>query len=266
MVVVMTAGASEADIESVCDKVRGVGGEAFVSRGAVHTVIGLVGDTERFEVIPFTQLPGVDHVIRIGKPYKMVSADLHPTPSTVKVGQTPVGRDSFTLIAGPCAVESYEQAMSATQAAKAAGATILRGDVFKPRTSPYSFQGLGEQGLEILAECRSETGLPIVDRGRRRLPRPARRRGRGLHPRRHAQRAELRAAEGMRHDGQTGHVEARPRDDDRRVAPGGRIRGAARQFRRRSCASGASARSSPRRGTRSTSRAWRSPSTSRICP
>jgi 3-deoxy-7-phosphoheptulonate synthase len=162
MVVVMTQEATEGDIEVVCERVRGVGGEAFVSRGAVHTVIGLVGDTERFEAIAFTQLHGVDHVIRIGKPYKMVARDLHPEATTVKVGPTPVGRGTFTIIAGPCAVESFEQAMISTKAAKAAGATILRGDVYKPRTSPYSFQGLGERGLEVLAECRKETGLPIV--------------------------------------------------------------------------------------------------------
>jgi 3-deoxy-7-phosphoheptulonate synthase len=162
MVVVMKQGATDSEIESVCERVRGVGGEAFVSRGAVHTVIGLVGETERFEAIAFAQLPGVDHVIRIGKPYKMVAADLHPEPTAVKVGPTAVGRGTFTLIAGPCAVESDEQAMVSTKAAKAAGATILRGDVFKPRTSPYSFQGLGERGLEILEECRRETGLPIV--------------------------------------------------------------------------------------------------------
>jgi 3-deoxy-7-phosphoheptulonate synthase len=162
MVVVMTQEATEADIEVVCERVRGQGGEAFVSRGAVHTVIGLVGDTERFEAIAFTQLHGVDHVIRIGKPYKMVARDLHPEATTVKVGPTPVGRGTFTIIAGPCAVESFEQAMISTKAAKAAGATILRGDVYKPRTSPYSFQGLGERGLEVLAECRKETGLPIV--------------------------------------------------------------------------------------------------------
>lgn len=162
MVVVMTHEATEADIEAVCDKVRNAGGEAFVSRGAVHTVIGLVGDTERFQAIPWGQLPGVDHVIRIGKAYKMVARDLHPETTTVSVGRTPVGRGTFTLIAGPCAVESEEQAMIATKAAKAAGATILRGDVFKPRTSPYSFQGLGERGLDILEECRRETGLPIV--------------------------------------------------------------------------------------------------------
>jgi len=162
MVVVMERSATDAEIESVCERVRAAGGEAFVSRGAVHTVIGLVGDTERFQAIPWGQMRGVDHVIRIGKPYKMVAADLHPEPTTVKVGTTPVGRGTFTLIAGPCAVESEEQALSATTAAKVAGATILRGDVFKPRTSPYSFQGLGERGLEILEECRRRTGLPLI--------------------------------------------------------------------------------------------------------
>lgn len=162
MVVVMRRDATDADIEAVAERVRAAGGEAFVSRGTVHTIIGLVGDTERFQVIPFKQLPGVDHVIQIGKPYKMVARDLHPEATTVQVGTTPVGRETFTLIAGPCAVEDEDQAMIATKAAKAAGATILRGDVYKPRTSPYSFQGLGERGLEILAECRRETELPVV--------------------------------------------------------------------------------------------------------
>src|SRR5712691_11704552 len=157
MVVVMKHDATEADIEAVAERVRAAGGEAFVSRGTVHTIIGLVGDTARFQTIPFKQMPGVDHVIQIGKPYKMVARDLHPETTTVKVGATPVGRDRFTIIAGPCAVESADQAMAATKAAKAAGAAILRGDVYKPRTSPYSFQGRGEQGLEILAECRRQT-------------------------------------------------------------------------------------------------------------
>jgi len=162
MVVVMKREASEADVEAVSERVRAAGGEAFVSRGAVHTIIGLVGDTERFQAIRWSQLPGVDHVIQVGKPYKMVAADLHPQPTTVNVGATPVGRGTFTLIAGPCAVESEEQALLATKAARAAGATILRGDVYKPRTSPYSFQGLGERGLEVLEECRRQTGLPII--------------------------------------------------------------------------------------------------------
>jgi 3-deoxy-7-phosphoheptulonate synthase len=162
MVVVMRSDATEADIEAVAERVRTAGGEAFVSRGTVHTIIGLVGDTGRFQAIPFKQMPGVDHVIQVGKPYKMVARDLHPETTIVKVGTTPVGRDSFTIIAGPCAVESADQAIVATRAAKDAGATILRGDVYKPRTSPYSFQGLGEEGLEILAACRTETGLPII--------------------------------------------------------------------------------------------------------
>jgi 3-deoxy-7-phosphoheptulonate synthase len=154
--------ATEADIEAVAERVRAAGGEAFVSRGAVHTIVGLVGDTDRFQAIEWKQMPGVDHVIQVGKPYKMVAADLHPEPTTVNVGATPVGRGTFTIIAGPCAVESDEQALISTKAAKAAGATILRGDVYKPRTSPYSFQGLGERGLEILEECRRQTGLPLV--------------------------------------------------------------------------------------------------------
>jgi 3-deoxy-7-phosphoheptulonate synthase len=162
MVVVMTPEATDAEIEAVGERVRANGGEAFVSRGTVHTIIGLVGDTERFKAIDWRQMQGVDHVIQIGKPYKMVSRDLHPETTVVKVGTVPVGRDSFTLIAGPCAVENPEQTMRAIRAAKDAGATIVRGDVYKPRTSPYSFQGLGEQGIEILQEARREFGLPVV--------------------------------------------------------------------------------------------------------
>jgi 3-deoxy-7-phosphoheptulonate synthase len=162
MVVVMKPGATEAEIEAVAERVRGLGGEAFVSRGQVQTIVGLVGDTERFAAIDWRQLAGVDHVIRVGKPYKMVSRDLHPETTIVKVGTTPVGRGTFTLIAGPCAVEDEGQTIAAIEASRAAGATILRGDVYKPRTSPYSFQGLGEWGLEIREEVRRRTGLPFV--------------------------------------------------------------------------------------------------------
>ncbi len=162
MVVVMKRDATEADIERVSEKVREAGGEAFVSRGAVHTIIGLVGDTASFMGLGLDNFPGVDHLIQVGKPYKMVARALHPQPTTVKVGPAAVGRETFTIIAGPCAVESDEQALAAAQGAKAAGATILRGGAYKPRTSPYSFQGLGERGLEILARCREDTGLPVV--------------------------------------------------------------------------------------------------------
>ncbi len=162
MVVVMKRDATEADIERVSEKVRDAGGEAFVSRGAVHTIIGLVGDTASFMGLGLDNFPGVDHLIQVGKPYKMVARALHPQPTTVKVGPAAVGRETFTIIAGPCAVESEGQALAAARGAKAAGATILRGGAYKPRTSPYSFQGLGERGLEILAECREDTGLPVV--------------------------------------------------------------------------------------------------------
>jgi 3-deoxy-7-phosphoheptulonate synthase len=162
MVVVMKRDATQADIERVSEKVRDAGGEAFVSRGAVHTIIGLVGDTASFMGLGLDNFPGVDHLIQVGKPYKMVARALHPQPTTVKVGPAAVGRETFTMIAGPCAVESDEQALAAARGAKAAGATILRGGAYKPRTSPYSFQGLGERGLEILARCREDTGLPVV--------------------------------------------------------------------------------------------------------
>jgi 3-deoxy-7-phosphoheptulonate synthase len=162
MVVVMRKDATEEDVQRVAERVREVGGEAFVSRGAVHTIVGLVGDTATFRALDLDNLPGVDHLIQIGKPYKMVARALHPHPTTVKVGPAAVGRELFALIAGPCAVETEEQAVAAARAAKDAGATILRGGAFKPRTSPYSFQGLGARGLEILAGCRQETGLPVV--------------------------------------------------------------------------------------------------------
>jgi len=162
MVVVMKKDATDADIERVAEKVRELGGEAFVSHGTVHTIIGLVGDTAVFRGLDLDNLPGVDHLIQIGKPYKMVARALHPEPTFVKVGPAVIGRGMFSVIAGPCAVETEDQAMRAAQAAKEAGATILRGGAFKPRSSPYSFQGLGERGLEILANCRAETGLPVV--------------------------------------------------------------------------------------------------------
>ena len=121
MVVVMQFGATDEQIERVAEMVRDAGGEAFVSRGTVHTIIGLVGDTARFQALPLKQLPGVDHVIQVGKPYKMVARDLHPEPTTVKVGTTPVGRAAFTIIAGPCAVESDEQALAAAGGARRRG-------------------------------------------------------------------------------------------------------------------------------------------------
>lgn len=162
MVVVMKMGASEEDVSRVAEKVEEAGGESFVVRGKFRTIVGLVGDTERFLSLPLATLPGVENVVRIGKPYKLVARELHPAPSTVRVGPAEVGRGTFSLIAGPCAVENRDQALEAALGARAAGATLLRGGAYKPRTSPYSFQGLARHGLEILAECREATGLPVV--------------------------------------------------------------------------------------------------------
>jgi 3-deoxy-7-phosphoheptulonate synthase len=162
MVVVMKIGASEDDIRGVEDMVHKAGGETHIVRGEIRSIVALIGDTERFMDLPLSTLPGVDTVQRIGKPFKLVAREVHAAPSRVRIGNAEIGRDSFTLIAGPCAVESEDQAMAAARAAKDAGATILRGGAYKPRTSPYAFQGLGHRGLEILADCREATGLPIL--------------------------------------------------------------------------------------------------------
>jgi 3-deoxy-7-phosphoheptulonate synthase len=162
MVVVMTSEATAEELDAVVQTVERAGGSAFVSRGVHRTIVGLVGDVQQFETLNLDALPGVGNVVRISAAYKLVSRENHPETSTVKVAGVPIGAETFTLIAGPCAVETPEQTMAAAQMAKAAGAALLRGGAYKPRTSPYAFQGLGEAGLKILAEARAETGLPIV--------------------------------------------------------------------------------------------------------
>jgi 3-deoxy-7-phosphoheptulonate synthase len=162
MVVVMGPEATEADVAAVVSLVETAGGDAFVSRGVSRTIVGLVGDVEQFGSLNLRGMAGVRDVVRISAPYKLVSRENHPHRSTVRVGGVPIGPGTMTLIAGPCAVETPEQTLQAAQMAKAAGATLLRGGAFKPRSSPYAFQGLGEAGLRILADVRAETGLPIV--------------------------------------------------------------------------------------------------------
>ncbi|WP_181310624.1 3-deoxy-7-phosphoheptulonate synthase [Nocardioides campestrisoli] len=166
MVVVMSPGATDEQIAHVVARVEGVGGDAFVSKGVERAIIGLVGDIESFHHLNLRALPGVADVYRISDPYKLVSRQHHPQRSTVWVGpadqQVPIGPGTFTFIAGPCAVESAEQTLAAARMAKSAGATLLRGGAYKPRTSPYAFQGLGEEGLEILSSVRAATGLPLV--------------------------------------------------------------------------------------------------------
>jgi 3-deoxy-7-phosphoheptulonate synthase len=165
MVVVMAPDATDEDIAAVVARVEAVGGDAFVSKGVVRTIIGLVGDIDSFHHLNLRTLKGVADVHRISDPYKLVSRQHHPDRSTVWVGsqtQVPIGPETFTFIAGPCAVESRDQALEAAQMAKGAGAALLRGGAFKPRTSPYAFQGLGVAGLEILADVGAATGMPVV--------------------------------------------------------------------------------------------------------
>jgi 3-deoxy-7-phosphoheptulonate synthase len=166
MVVVMAPGATDEQIAHVTERVESVGGQAFVSRGVVRTIIGLIGDIDSFHGLNLRSMAGVADVHRISDPFKLVSRQHHPERSTVWVGrpghQVPIGPDTFTFVAGPCAVETPSQTLEAAEMARAAGATILRGGAFKPRTSPYAFQGLGVRGLEILADVRETTGLPVV--------------------------------------------------------------------------------------------------------
>lgn len=166
MVVVMDAGATDGNIEAVVTVIDATGGEAFVSRGEQRTIIGLVGDIDQFVDLNLEGMAGVAETVRISTPFKLVSRDHHPQRSTVWVGEgdhrMPIGPATFTTIAGPCAVETPEQTLAAAQLAKDLGATVLRGGAYKPRTSPYAFQGLGVAGLRILAEVRAETGLPVV--------------------------------------------------------------------------------------------------------
>jgi 3-deoxy-7-phosphoheptulonate synthase len=162
VVIVMFPGVEQEKVDAVVRRVVVAGGRAFVSRGVSRVIIGLVGDVEIFEALDLAGMPGVAQVSRVSTEYKLVSREQHPDRSVVHVRGVPIGPDTVTLIAGPCAVETPEQTLAAARMAQAAGATMLRGGAFKPRTSPYAFQGLGELGLQILSDVRQETGLPIV--------------------------------------------------------------------------------------------------------
>ncbi len=163
MMIVMKPYATEDEVRQVVQRVEGVGARAHVSRGEEVTVIGAVGDREHVARLGLEASPGVDKVVPILKPYKLASSQLRrDQPSTHEIGGRKVGGEHFALIAGPCTVESRDQTIDAARVVKAAGATMLRGGAYKPRTSPYAFQGLGRAGLRILAEAKELTGLPIV--------------------------------------------------------------------------------------------------------
>ncbi len=163
MIVVMKIGATTKEISAVISRVKTLGYEAHLSEGEERTIIGVVGDgnirqyREQFEL-----MDGVERTMPVSHPYKLASREFRPHNSLVPLNGDRVGDKKIVVIAGPCSVESREQILEAAHAVKAAGATALRGGAFKPRTSPYSFQGLGEEGLKYLAEAREQTGLPIV--------------------------------------------------------------------------------------------------------
>ncbi|WP_237742591.1 3-deoxy-7-phosphoheptulonate synthase [Actinopolymorpha alba] len=162
----MNPGAPQDQIEAVVARIESVGSQAFVSHGVLRTIIGIVGDTQRCYELNLPAMPGVSTILRVSAPYKLVSSQAHAERSVIHIGppghRIPIGPDTFTLIAGPAAVESAEQAHSAARLAAAAGARVLRGGAYKPRMFPLSFQGMGEDGLKILADVREATGLLIL--------------------------------------------------------------------------------------------------------
>lgn len=158
----MEQGATPEQIDGVVGRLREIGSEPHVSVGQFRTVIGALGDREAIRQLPWEAMDGVERAVPVMKPFKFVSRDFQPDDTVLKVRNAVIGGGGFTAIAGPCAVESRDQLFRVAEAVKQAGATVLRGDAFKPRTSPYSFQGLGEAGLELLAEVREEFDLPFV--------------------------------------------------------------------------------------------------------
>ena len=162
MMIIMRANATPKEITAVIDTLQLNGLRAHLSQGEERTVIGAIGDGRPVNTAPFAYLPGVDRVVPISRPYKLASREFIPGNSGFTLDGVQVGGSGIVIIAGPCAVESRTQLMEVAWAVREAGAHALRGGAFKPRTSPYSFQGLGEAGLELLAEARQATGLPVV--------------------------------------------------------------------------------------------------------
>jgi len=161
MMIVMKAGATEDQVQAVIDRIESCGARAHPSRGEEVTVIGAVGDREHVARLGLERAPGVEQVVPILKPYKLASSQMRE-PSVLEIGGRRIGGEHFSLIAGPCTVESRDQTLTAARLVSAGGASLFRGGAYKPRSSPYSFQGLGQEGLRLLAEAKAETGLPIV--------------------------------------------------------------------------------------------------------
>jgi 3-deoxy-7-phosphoheptulonate synthase len=162
MIIVMKSQARDTDVKGVVGVIRELGFKEHVSQGKETTIIGVIGDERKIEPARFQLLPGVERVIPVLRPFRLASRDFQAADTRVKVGRFEIGEGSFTVMAGPCAVESREQLLKTAEGVKRSGAAVLRGGAFKPRTSPYTFQGLGIDGLKMLHEARQKTGLPVV--------------------------------------------------------------------------------------------------------
>ncbi|HSR44990.1 MAG TPA: 3-deoxy-7-phosphoheptulonate synthase [Acidimicrobiia bacterium] len=162
MIIVMKKDATQEDVAHVVERLKAIDSEAHISEGRFRTVIGALGDRARIQQLPWEAMPGVERAVPVLKPFKFVSRDFQEEDTVIEVRGVSIGGGSFTPIAGPCAVEDRDLLFRAAEAVKKAGATVLRGDAFKPRTSPYSFQGLGEAGLQMLAEAREEFDMPFI--------------------------------------------------------------------------------------------------------
>ena len=162
MIIIMRAGATQIQVENVVKRIEKDGFVAHLSDGSERTIIGLIGDDRPIDRRTYEVMEGVEKSVQVLQPFKLVSRDLQDHDSIVKVGEVEFGGMGIGIIAGPCSVEDRSQLLESAHAVKEAGAQALRGGAFKPRSSPYSFQGLGEEGLQILAEAREQTGLPVV--------------------------------------------------------------------------------------------------------
>ncbi len=162
MIIIMKQGATSAQIANVTARIEQLGCRVHLSEGEERTIIGVIGNGRPLDCEPIERMAGVERTVPILRPFKLASREFHPQDTVVMVNGVPIGGRQVVVMAGPCAVESRDQLLETARAVKEAGAHVLRGGAFKPRTSPYSFQGLGEEGLRLLAEAREETGLLVV--------------------------------------------------------------------------------------------------------
>ena len=162
MILIFSSDAKEKDVENAVKKIESLGFHPHLSRGAIRTIVGITGDDRAIPEEEFNQLPGVEQILHVLKPYKLASRDFHPDDTLIKVNEERIGRGNFTVIAGPCSIESTEQVETIAAYLETFNLKFIRGGAFKPRSSPYSFQGLGEKGLKILRDSADRHGLAVV--------------------------------------------------------------------------------------------------------